>query len=136
MFRLLSVAIAALALWGAVHIINDPISGYAKHHMQAILESLDQEIGQRSPVCVYDQVSFPLTVNNEQRRPGYSRNGVAHLAEFQFECKHCDKLLEAGLIKIGTMEIPVDGSTPTSYRYDLTSLGRAVYTKKKSPYPA
>lgn len=127
MFRLVTAAIAALALWAVIRIANDPLSGYAKRHMEAIVEALNQDLGQSNPACVYD-VSFPRTVRTENES-GYHSG----MRDYRFKCIHCDELQEAGLIKTYATEMPRDGSAPTAYRYDLTDAGRTVYTEEREP---
>lgn len=132
MFRLISIAIAALAVWGIIHAMNAPVSNYAKRHEKTIVEALNEEIGRNSPVCVYNKVSFPLIVTSENRHDAYGTNGLIHIDKLQSECKSCDQLVDAGVIKIAAMEMSADSGKPSSFRYDLTSLGRATYIEKKT----
>lgn len=132
MLRYLIGAIAVLALWGIFHFTSDPVSGFARQHKDAIVEALNEDLGRSNPACVYD-ISFPRNLKIEASRGHRGQNSVAELAAFQFRCRYCEELIEAGLIKRYVTEMPRDSSGSMVYRYDLTASGLTVYTEEREP---
>ena len=107
------VAAAGIGIWVWLKQPGDPVSADARKHQGAIVHGLDREISSQL-MCIHEG-PFPFDTSARGRLP----------------CQRCEDLKAAGLLT--RSESPEATPERVAWRYELTDLGKALYTQEQDP---
>lgn len=111
--KIAAAVAAGIGIWIWFKQPGDPVSADARKHQGAILHGLDREISSRL-MCIHEG-PFPFDTAERGRLP----------------CQRCEDLKAAGLLT--RSESPNATPERVAWRYELTELGKALYTEEQDP---